>query len=208
VTTTVVMAKAPEPGRVKTRLCPPCTPDQAAALAAAALADTLDAVAATDCGHRVLAFDGAPGPWPRSGWAVVPQVRGGLGARLDAVVEALDGPVLLVGMDTPQLSPALLGEAWVQLLRPGTDAVLGPADDGGYWAIGVRQPRAGLFDGVEMSTARTGEHQLARLRTLGLSVASLPPLRDVDTYDDALAVAEIAPGSHFAATLGRISLAA
>jgi glycosyltransferase A (GT-A) superfamily protein (DUF2064 family) len=65
-----------------------------------------------------------------------------------------------------------------------------------------------LFDGVEMSTARTGAQQRARLRALGLRVTSLAPLRDVDTYDDALAVAELVPHSHFAAQLARTSVAA
>jgi rSAM/selenodomain-associated transferase 1 len=211
MTTTVVLAKAPLPGRVKTRLCPPCTPVQAAALAAAALTDTLDAVEAVGTTHserRLLAFDGVPGAWARPGWHVVPQVSGALGARLDAVIAAVDGPVLVVGMDTPQLTPAVLTEASSQLLRPGTDAVLGPAHDGGYWTIGVRRPRAGLFEGVEMSTARTGAQQRARLRALGLRVTSLAPLRDVDTYDDALAVAELVPHSHFAAQLARTSVAA
>ncbi|HEY3673964.1 MAG TPA: TIGR04282 family arsenosugar biosynthesis glycosyltransferase [Acidimicrobiia bacterium] len=208
MTTTVVMAKAPVPGRVKTRLCPPCTPEQAAALAAAALVDTLGAVQATACDRRVLALDGAPGPWLPPGWAVVPQSGGGLAARLDAAVVAIDGPVLVVGMDTPQVTPKLLDAAWARLLAPDTDAVLGPADDGGYWAIGVRAPRAGLFDDVEMSTTRTGAQQRARLRALVLSVAELDRLRDVDTFADAQAVAAHIPSSRFAHQLARTRVAA
>jgi len=208
VTTVVVMAKAPVPGRVKTRLCPPCTPEQAAALAGAALTDTLAAVAGTTCERRVLALDGAPGPWVPAGWEIVPQVEGDFAARLDGAVTAIDGPVVVVGMDTPQLTPAGLDRAWSQLLARDTDAVLGPADDGGYWAIGVRAPRAGLFDDVEMSTERTGRQQCARLRVLGLEVTELDRLRDVDTFADALVVAAGIPRSHFAAQLADTRIAA
>jgi len=208
VTTIVVMAKTPVPGAVKTRLCPPCTPEQAATLAAAALADTLSAVDATACDRRMLALEGAPGPWVPPGWTVVAQTTGGLGARLDAAVVAIDGPALVVGMDTPQLTPELLERAWAQLLAPGTDAVLGPADDGGYWAIGVRAPRGGLFDDVEMSTAHTGAQQRARLRVLGLTVTELEGLRDVDTFADALEVADRAPSSRFARQLASTFVAA
>jgi hypothetical protein len=208
VTTVVVMAKTPIPGRVKTRLCPPCTPQQAAALAAAALADTFSAVQAAACERRVLTLDGAPGPWVPRGWTIVPQATGGLGARLDAAVLTVDGPVLVVGMDTPQITPEILDDAFARLLAPGTDAVLGPADDGGYWAIGVRAPRGGLFDDVEMSTARTGAQQRARLQALGLTVEELECLRDVDTFADALEVADRIPSSRFANQLAGTYVAA
>jgi rSAM/selenodomain-associated transferase 1 len=206
--TVVVLAKEPVAGRVKTRLCPPCTPRQAAALASAALADTLAAVDGAACDRRVLALDGAPGRWVPPGWEIVPQPEGTLGARLqDAVVQA-DGPVLVVGMDTPQLTAALIDSAFARLLARGIDAVLGAADDGGYWTIGVRAPRAGLFDGVEMSAPHTGRQQRARLRSLGLTLAELRSLRDVDTFADALAVAARIPHSHFAAQLARTRVAA
>ncbi len=208
MTTVVVMAKAPVPGRVKTRLCPPCTPEQAAALAAAALADTFAAVDGAPCDRRVLALDGASGPWVPAGWTVVPQAAGGLGDRLDAAVVALDGPVVVLGMDTPQVTPRLLERVWSRLFEPDTDAVLGPADDGGYWTIGVRAPRPGLFDDVEMSTARTCDQQRSRLRALGLAVADVDRLRDVDTIADARAVAAEVPRSQFAARLADTRVAA
>ncbi len=208
MTTIVVMAKAPVAGRVKTRLCPPCTPAQAAALAAAALADTFAAVDGTRCRHRVLALEGEAGPWVPRGWSVVPQASGDLGARLDAAVSALDGPVLVLGMDTPQVTPRLLARVRSQMLEPGTDAVLGPADDGGYWTIALRAPQPGLFDGVEMSTARTAGQQRARLRAMGLTVAAAERLRDVDTFADALEVAAQAPRTRFAACLASTRLAA
>ncbi len=111
-------------------------------------------------------------------------------------------------MDTPQITSTLVDRAWDRLLAPGVDAVLGPACDGGYWAIGVRTPRTGLFDDVEMSTTRTGSDQHARLRALGMTVVDLEALRDVDTFVDAVAVARSIPHSRFAAELVATQVAA
>jgi uncharacterized protein len=197
----VVLAKAPEPGRVKTRLCPPCTPADAAALARAALLDTLAAVAATDVRRRVLVLDSEPGPLLPCGFAHITQRGGGLDARLAAAFDDVGGPAVLVGMDTPQVTPALLRRAAAALVGDGPDAVLGPALDGGYWAIGLRRADRRVFHGVPMSTGFTARAQLARLRSLGLSVGRLPRLRDVDVYADAFAVASEAPASLFARTL-------
>lgn len=197
----LVIAKAPVPGRAKTRLCPPCTPAEAARLAEAALADTLVAVRATPARRRTIFLDGEPGPWLPPGFELLPQATGGLGERLAAAFAAVPGPALLVGMDTPQITPALLERSAARLLEPGTDAVLGPALDGGYWAIGFRQHVPGAFDGVPMSSPRTGARQLERLRELGLRVGELPQLRDVDEIGDALQVAAEAPGSRFSAAL-------
>ncbi len=194
----VVLAKAPVPGRVKTRLCPPCTPRQAADLAEAALADTLATVAASSARRRVLALDGHAGPWLPPGFAVVAQHGDGLDERLAAAFAAVGGPALLVGMDTPQLTPALLDAAAGALAGAGPDAVLGPSDDGGYWCIGLRRADPRVFEAVPMSTAHTCRDQLDRLRQLGLRVGILPRLRDVDVYDDAIAVARGAPDSRFA----------
>jgi rSAM/selenodomain-associated transferase 1 len=205
--TFIVIAKAPFAGRVKTRLCPPCTPTQAAALAEAALADTLAAVTATPAPRRLLALDGAPGPWLPEGFEVVPQPAGGLGDRLADAFARAGGPAFLVGMDTPQLTPALLRHAASALAD--ADAALGLAADGGYWGIGLRRPDAAAFDGVPMSTAHTGRVQRARLHALGLRVRDLPLLRDVDTYADACAVAPLtAHGSAFAAALSELDLRA
>ena len=157
--TLLVIAKAPVPGRVKTRLCPPCTPAQAAALAEAALADTLEVVAATPARARVLALEGPTGAWLPSGFDVVAQSGGGLDHRLAAAFAAVEGPAVLIGMDTPQVTVSLLCEAADALLTPGRDVVLGPASDGGWWAIGLRRPDPRVFLGVEMSTAHTGARQ-------------------------------------------------
>ncbi len=203
----ICIAKAPVPGRVKTRLCPPCTPAQAASVAAAALGDTLGAMSAAPASRRLIALDGEPGAWVPAGFTVVPQVPGGLDARIAGAFAAAEGPGVLVGMDTPQVTADLLREAAAALMRPGADAVLGRAPDGGYWAVGLREARADAFRGVPMSSSRTAEAQWGRLRRLGLSVIELPVLRDVDDIDDVRAVAAIAPRTRFAAVVGELGLA-
>jgi uncharacterized protein len=200
----VVIAKAPEPGRSKTRLCPPCTPEQAAALAEAALRDTLAAVAAAPARRRIVALDGAPGSWLPAGFELMAQRGDGLGRRLGHALHAAGGPALIVGMDTPQVTPGLLAFASQTLLRPETDAVLGPALDGGYWAIGLSRPDPAVFEGVPMSTADTCREQRRRLRELRLRTAGLPPLRDVDEIGDARAVAGAWPGTRFADAFHRL----
>jgi uncharacterized protein len=201
----VVIAKAPAPGRSKTRLCPPCTPEQAAALAEAALRDTLAAVAATPARRRVLALDGEPGRWLPPGFELHLQRGDGLGERLCNALAAAEGPALVVGMDTPQLSPALLRLAARRLAKPDVDAVLGPAVDGGYWTIGLDRPRPEAFDGVPMSSADTCATQRARLAQLGLRIAELPALRDVDTIADAASVARDHPDTGFATAFRRLT---
>lgn len=197
----LVIAKAPVPGRSKTRLCPPCSPEQAAELAEAALADTLDSVSRTDCGGRTLVLDGEPGEWLPEGFEVVPQVEGGLGDRLAGAFALEEGPALLIGMDTPQVTPELLAGSLRLLAGPGNDAVLGPCPDGGYWAIGMKSPNPAAFEGVPMSSSITGEAQLGRLREIGLEVAELPALRDVDHMSDAAPVAAERPDGRFAGAL-------
>ena len=196
----VVMAKAPVPGRVKTRLCPPLDAEQAAALAEAALADTLQAVAWTPAARRIVVLEGAPGPWLPAGFEVLPQHGARLGERLANAVRDVGGPLLLLGMDTPQLTRAQLRTA-LDALGGNADAVLGPTEDGGYWTIGLAAPQPSAFDGVPMSSPETAARQRARLEELGLRVSELPVLRDIDTFDDALAVAAGAPWTRFAATL-------
>ncbi|MFI1168152.1 DUF2064 domain-containing protein [Streptomyces sp. NPDC020801] len=199
MTTLLVIAKEPRPGKVKTRLTPPFTPREAAALAEAALADTLHAVAAAPAARRVLVLDGSPGPWLPPGFDVVPQCEGGLDERLAAAFAGCSGPALLIGMDTPQVTPELLTVDFA-----ACDAYFGPAEDGGFWALGLASPDPTLLRGVPMSTAATGAVQRERLVAAGLRVRDLPCLRDVDTAADAKAVAERAPRSRFAARLARL----
>ncbi len=197
----LVMAKAPVPGRVKTRLCPPCTHEQAAHVAAAALADTVDAIDAAPVTHRTLVLSGH---WPvPAGWSVASQRGYGLGERLvHAYADtALPGiATVLVGMDTPQLAPAHVAAVGAALRE--TDAVLGPADDGGWWVLGLHDPAdAVVLASVPMSSPHTGQHTEAALRARGLSVARTATLTDVDTAADAWTVAAGCPGTRFAAAV-------
>jgi len=208
VTQILVIAKRPLPGRVKTRLTPPYTPEQAAGLARAALWDTLDAVSATPARRRVVALDGPPGPYVPGGFDVVRQRGGGLDERLahafgDAYARCPE-PMLLIGMDTPQAGPALLTAATRALAT--SDAVIGPAEDGGFWLLGLRRPDPALLLGVPMSTPGTGAAQHERLVRAGLRVAVAPTLRDVDTAPDVDAVAASIPGSAFAAARAHLAI--
>ena len=196
----LVLAKEPVPGMVKTRLSPPCTPDEAAAIARAALLDTLDTALALDL-PTVLVLDGDAGSWVPPGIEVVPQRGRGLDERLAAAFEDAGAPGVLVGMDTPQVSPALLAGAVESLGDVGTDSVLGRAEDGGWWCIGLRRADPRVFLGVPMGTSFTGAVQLRRLRALGLRCFELPRLRDVDDFEDAVAVAPSIPGSRFASAV-------
>lgn len=202
MTTLLVIAKEPRPGRVKTRLTPPFTPREAASLAEAALVDTLRTVAAAPARRRVLVLEGAPGPWLPPGFDVVPQSAGGLDERLAAAFAGCEGPALLIGMDTPQVTREHLTVDF-----SACDAYFGPAEDGGFWALGLAVPDPELLRGVPMSTPTTGAVQRARLVAAGLRVRDLPRLRDVDTARDAESVARAAPGSRFAAQLDRLRTA-
>lgn len=201
--TVIILAKSPRPGRVKTRLTPVFSPTEAAALAAAAIRDTLASARATGA-RTLLSWDGPRSSWLPSEVPVHAQRGDDLAERLDETFRHClspdgDQPTLLVGMDTPQVTAADLLSDWC-----GADAVLGLSEDGGYWAIGLRRYRPGLFAGVPMSTDRTGAAQLARLREAGLSVRLLAPRRDVDEPADAAAVAAAAPATRFARTFRRI----
>jgi uncharacterized protein len=198
----LVIAKQPIPGRVKTRLCPPATPRQAAAIAAAALADTLAAVSAARAAHRTVVVDGiivAP-----ASWSVVPQRTGTLGDRITAAFAdtARDGVIsLLIGMDTPQITATDL-DTITSMLADETDldAVLGPAADGGWWCLALRTARvADVLRNIPTSRPDTAVNTLAALRAAGARVALGDTLRDVDTASDAWAVGTMCdPTSHFA----------
>jgi len=198
----VVIAKAPVPGRVKTRLTPPFTPVEAAALAEAALCDTLAAVSRTDVKRRVLALDGAPGPWLPPGFDVIAQRGAGLDERIaHALCDACADeplPVVLIGMDTPQVTPELLAVAAKPLADGSADATFGFAEDGGFWLLGLREVDPALLLGVPMSRPDTGSLQLVRLEQAGLRVELMPELTDIDTADEAERIAAALPDSRFA----------
>jgi len=200
MTTVVVIAKETIPGKVKTRLHPPLSLEQAAEVAAAAIQDTLDVVRRLPASRRVLLFDGIRTPDGSEDFDVIPQIGGDLDARLGALFDEVDGPTVLIGMDTPQVtvdSLAPVFESWTD----DVDAWFGPANDGGFWALALARPTGDLLRGVPMSQDDTGEHQLRRLAEAGLTVRLLPELVDVDTIDDARLVAATAPTSRFAAAL-------
>jgi rSAM/selenodomain-associated transferase 1 len=188
----LVMAKEPRPGRVKTRLCPPCSPEEAAAVAEAALADTLAAVAACSADRKVLALDGQPGPWLPPGFEVIPQRGSDFNQRLANAWHDTGGAGIQIGMDTPHVGASELDALLAELDR--SDAVLGHALDGGWWAIGwsAADPQA-MFTGIPMSTPDTGAAQESRIRALGLRLHRAAPKRDVDTIGDLQIVADQHP---------------
>lgn len=205
----LVLAKTPTPGKVKTRLCPPCTPVQAAGLAKAALLDTL--AAATAAASKVtLALDSGQGDgtdgWLPPGVDVVDQGGGTLNERLATAWSHMKGSTVQVGMDTPQVTAADLRDAHRRLLQPDVDAVLGLADDGGWWLIGLPGDVPGAFAGVPMSEPDTGELQHRRLYDLGLRVSLVKSCNDVDTIDDARQVAAEAPHTRYAAAFRALGL--
>ncbi|WP_420369889.1 TIGR04282 family arsenosugar biosynthesis glycosyltransferase [Curtobacterium sp. L1-20] len=196
--TVAVVAKECLPGKVKTRLTPALTPEGAARVAAASLADTLATVRALPAARRVLFFDGTVLPDGAEDFDVIHQTTGGLDERLGALFDAVDGPLLLVGMDTPQVSAAHVAPVFDD---PARDAWFGPAEDGGFWALYLREADGAHLRGVPMSQDDTGAVQRARLTDAGLDVGTLDVLLDVDTVPDAERVADLVPDSRFAAAL-------
>lgn len=202
----LVVAKAPVAGRVKTRLGADVGDAVAADLAAAALLDTLATCGAV-FGPGLLALAGDLAHAARGdeiaraldGWSVGAQRGGTFAERLaNAHLDVPPGaPVVQVGMDTPQLTPELLHDAAAALADH--DAVLGPAEDGGWWVLGLRRPcgAAALHD-VGMSTPSTYADTHRALTGAGLGVGTTVALRDVDTVADAEAVAAVAPDGEFA----------
>jgi glycosyltransferase A (GT-A) superfamily protein (DUF2064 family) len=209
----LVMAKAPVPGRVKTRLSPPLSGPEAAAVAEAALADTLDSVLTCHADSKVLALEGQPGLWLPSGIDVIPQRGEGLGQRLaNAWADTrhrTSGWGLQLGMDTPQVTSGELDALLSKLVRtqPGAarTALLGLALDGGWWVIGLpgSDPHR-VFGGLPTSTPDAGEAQRRRLEALRLDVTSAPTRCDIDTIDDLRGVAAQFPWTRTAVVAGEV----
>ena len=202
-----IIAKAPVAGEVKTRLCPPCTPEQAARIAAAALADTFAAVeevAAATGARRVLLLDGALQDWMPTTFEVVSQRGDGLEQRLcNGFVDL--GPGVIVGMETPHVVSALAGA--IDAARCGIDTI-GLALDGGYWMIGLCAESAAmapdLFEGAAMSATHTGLSQIGRLHAHGRRVRLLPIARDLDTIEDLKAVVVSGRGGTLASVAAEV----
>ncbi|OBH06711.1 DUF2064 domain-containing protein [Mycobacterium sp. E1747] len=206
--TLLVVAKAPEPGRAKTRLAARVGDLVAAEIAAAALLDTLDAVAAAPAANRVVAMtgdlDAAAGAAEirqrLQTFTVIPQRGDDFADRLaNAHADAADGyPVVQIGMDTPQVTADMLIDCAHRLREAA--AVLGPAVDGGWWVLGLRSPSAAeCLRTVPMSQPDTGLLTYRALHDMGIEPYAAPVLADFDFADDVAAVrAACGPSSRFA----------
>lgn len=195
-----VMAKAPIAGRSKTRLVPPLSPEQAAALSGAFLADmtaniTRAAREAPIDGWIAYAPSGAEPrllPWAAPGTRFVladgtgdmPPLVQGLGRCLVHAARSLFAlgytAVCLVNSDSPTLPTAILIRAASQLLREPTQVVLGPAEDGGYYLIGMGTPHDRLFADITWSSASVAHETRARAKEIGLTLTEFAPWYDVD----------------------------
>jgi rSAM/selenodomain-associated transferase 1 len=189
----IIFAKQPQPGRVKTRLCPPLSPAAAARLYQAFLKDTLEEMARVPAVRLALAFSppGAQDFFQELGppqCPVFPQEGDDLGERMYRACArgfaAGFGPVLLRGVDLPDLPARVVAEAREVLETGAAPVVLGPAADGGYYLVGIDQPRPRLFQGLAWSGPTVLTDTLRLARQEGLKVHLLPPWHDIDTYTD------------------------
>jgi rSAM/selenodomain-associated transferase 1 len=188
----VIMAKAPRAGEVKTRLCPPLSPEEAAGLYSCFLRDKVAQVRTLAGATGAIAFtpDDSRGLFEEiaPGLRLLPQRGADLGSRLLNSLGMLlrEGHVgaIAVDSDTPNLPTDYLRQAVDVLASPATDVVVGPSDDGGYYLIGVRHAWPALFDDMPWSTPQVLSETLRRADARGLNVACLPAWFDVDTGDD------------------------
>jgi glycosyltransferase A (GT-A) superfamily protein (DUF2064 family) len=209
--TIIVVAKAPVAGYAKTRLAADVGPDAAADLAAASLLDTLDAAARWAPGDaRLVVLTGDFGRAARSqeivrklsDWRIATQPNASFAARLVAAFQAgitIWGtrPSVLIGADSPHVTPQDLDQLAEGLRTPSSwrpTASIGSAEDGGWWGLGLSNPGAATaLLNVAMSTPRTFEYTVAALATAGVDTRTGTRLRDMDTADDALRIAALAP---------------
>jgi rSAM/selenodomain-associated transferase 1 len=187
------MAKAPRPGQVKTRLCPPLTPEEAAALYRSFLLDKIAQVRALQGVTPVLSYATATAKptfeaLVPSKFLLVPQLGDDLGARLLSTFKQLFAlgfsQVMAIDSDTPTLPTAYLEHALQLLTAQGNDVVLGPTEDGGYFLIGLSQPHPVLFEAMPWSTSQVFPETLRRAAQHELIVASTASWYDVDTPED------------------------
>jgi len=205
MTTLIVIAKECVPGTVKTRLHPPLSLEQAATIAQASLDDTLRALEPVPATRRILFFAGTSAPPAVRGYDIMMQPTGTLDERIAYVFDQVTGPVVLLGMDTPQVNPDALAPIF-DGRQPTVDAWFGPATDGGFWCLALTKPDGALVRGVPMSRDDTGQQQLRRLHTAGLRVGLLPTMTDIDTVSDLIGVAAGIPASATSRTLRSFSL--
>jgi rSAM/selenodomain-associated transferase 1 len=187
-----IMAKAPRAGAVKTRLCPPLRPPEAAELARCFLLDTVERVRQIVGVQPIVAYAPAEAlaqfEEAAPGFVLLPQRGRDLGERQRHLVEDALGlglqAALLIGTDSPTLPRECLDEAVSLVMARDVDVVLGPTEDGGYYLIGLRTPSPALFEGIPWSTPTVLSRILERAQRLGLRVACLPTWFDVDTGAD------------------------
>jgi len=193
-----IMAKAPEPGHVKTRLCPPLSGETAAELARCFLLDTVERVRGIERTRSAILYTPPEaqtffaGVAP--GYVLVPQSGGDLGARMASAFDVLlargHSPVLVIGSDTPSLPRTVFHDALARFAEPEIDLVLGPSDDGGYYLIGLRARHPELFDAMPWSSDRVAQETVRRGEKAGLGIAVLPRWFDVDTPADLARLAQ------------------
>jgi rSAM/selenodomain-associated transferase 1 len=197
----VLFAKTPLPGRVKTRLTPPLSPEQAAEFHWACVCDTWEKIERVAVTSRYFYSDNT---WEEGASPAGPEQRAlqrgaDLGDRMFNCFLELrargHNRVLIIGSDSPTLPLAYIEQGLAALER--SDAVLGPSEDGGYYAIGCRQPYPQMFAGVPWSSGDTLARTESSLRALGLSLHRLPRWYDVDTANDLRRLAaEPSPPAH------------
>jgi rSAM/selenodomain-associated transferase 1 len=206
----VVFVKLPVPGSVKTRLATAIGPEAAARLYRTLAERVLEATAPRAGEYERLVFFDPPEALEEMrawlpGVRLLAQARGDLGVRMkDALARAFARGaerVVLVGSDVLGVSREIVTEALAAL--DTADVVIGPAEDGGYYLIALREPRPELFAGIAWSTPSVGDETRARAASAGLSVQELPRLRDVDTIDDLRALEEADPVWYRGPTLRR-----
>jgi rSAM/selenodomain-associated transferase 1 len=186
-----VMAKDPRAGQVKTRLCPPLTPETAARLYQCFLSDTLDLAAGVPGVDPIVAYSphGARDAFARLAserFQLIPQTGEDLGARLENTFRELFRQgydhVAAVSTDSPDLPPEYVQEAFTGLDE--APVVLGPCPDGGYYLIGLTTVIPGLFRDMPWSTERLVSETEARAQRVGAGILRLPEWYDVDTATD------------------------
>src|SRR5438093_9615707 len=191
-----VMTKAPRPGRVKTRLVPPLTPNEAAMLNACFLRDTTAAISSALVSGRLLGKAGGVAVYTPVGWEgayadilpldfdLLPQRGGSFGERLWFAAQDLFkcgfGGVCLIDSDSPTVPAATFAQAVKILRSPREHIVLGPSDDGGYYLIGLKKPHREIFERIDWSTERVFDQTRERARGTSLEVGLLPKCYDVD----------------------------
>ena len=187
-----VMAKLPEPGNVKTRLCPPLTLRQAADLYEAFFIDTVSLVSGIEEADTFIAYDhnSALDYFSRTLFApmkCIPQGPGDLGARLSGISRQVFSQgyhmLVMLASDTPHLPQDFIRMAFDRL--DDTDVVLGPCEDGGYYLIGSCLHAPALFAGIPWSTSRVLDRTIGRAHDAGMTWELLPPCYDIDTIEDA-----------------------